>query len=290
MGDEEERAGELLVEVALEPLDGGDVEMVGRLVEDRQVGLLREDPGQGDAAALAAAELVDDRVGVGHAEAIEQRLGLVDALPAAEALDLVAGVGLLREQPVLRRALAAVERGGGGEVATAGLGPGAESVEHDLARAHAGGEARLLLEVGDVGPAAMDDLALVGGVEAGEDPHEGALSGAVHADEADVFTSVDGDADVLEDAADPEAAVDVLGGDDRQGAGWYARTSVRCARAGPPLGGAGGGRTDRMDRAQAGGGGRKTALRAAWRARTHARRSRAPSTAPPITDNSRGWP
>ena len=57
MGDEEEGARELLGEVVLEPLDGLDVEVVGRLVEDGQVGLLREDPRERDAAALAAAQI-----------------------------------------------------------------------------------------------------------------------------------------------------------------------------------------------------------------------------------------
>ena len=73
VADHDERAGESR-QPLLEPFDRGDVEMVGRLVEQQHVGVLRQRADDRGAAALAArrgrglarqvdAELVGDRVG-----------------------------------------------------------------------------------------------------------------------------------------------------------------------------------------------------------------------------------
>ena len=66
--DEQHRARELVDEVLLEPRDGVGVEMVGRLVEDREVGLGDEDARERDAALLAAAHRADRTLDVVHAE------------------------------------------------------------------------------------------------------------------------------------------------------------------------------------------------------------------------------
>ena len=55
VGDGDDRA-RVLVEEALEPLDRLGVEVVGRLVEQQQVGVLEQQPGERDAALLAAGE------------------------------------------------------------------------------------------------------------------------------------------------------------------------------------------------------------------------------------------
>ena len=84
---DEEGAGEArqLVE---QPALGRAVEVVGRLVEDHQLGLLEQDPHQVDPAALATRQLVD---------VLEEQL-LAQAEPVGQArhdrLGLVAAVGL----------------------------------------------------------------------------------------------------------------------------------------------------------------------------------------------------
>ena len=84
---DQEGAGEASQLVEQPPL-GGTVEMVRRLVEDHQVGLLEQHAHQVDPAALAAGELVDP---------LEQQL-LAQAEPVGQAghdrLGLVAAVGL----------------------------------------------------------------------------------------------------------------------------------------------------------------------------------------------------
>ena len=67
------------VEVALEPLDGLGVEMVGGLVEEQQVGLLEQQLAQRDATALATGQVVHQDLGRQAAQGVH---GLVE--PAVE--------------------------------------------------------------------------------------------------------------------------------------------------------------------------------------------------------------
>ena len=61
MRDEEHRSGER-GERLFEPFDRRDVEMVGRLVEEQQVGLEHERPRERHALAQPAGQLLDERV------------------------------------------------------------------------------------------------------------------------------------------------------------------------------------------------------------------------------------
>ena len=58
-GDDRAR---VLLQMVFEPLDGLGVEVVGRLVEQQQIGLLQERLAERDAPAFAAGELFDRRV------------------------------------------------------------------------------------------------------------------------------------------------------------------------------------------------------------------------------------
>jgi hypothetical protein len=61
VGDDEER-GLVLAEEGREPLDGGEVEVVGGLIEQQDVGRDEERTGQTDAHAPATGEALDGRV------------------------------------------------------------------------------------------------------------------------------------------------------------------------------------------------------------------------------------
>ena len=67
MGDDQDRA-RIIAQMPFEPIHGFGVEMVGRLVEQQEIGLFEQQLAQRDAAALAARELVDRPV-VGRAAA-----------------------------------------------------------------------------------------------------------------------------------------------------------------------------------------------------------------------------
>ena len=65
----------------------------------------------------------------------------------------------------------------------------------------AGGELGLLLQQGDAGAGVQADLAVVGPVEAGQQPQQRGLADAVGTDQADALAGVQLEADVLEQRA-----------------------------------------------------------------------------------------
>ena len=162
MGDDQDRAG-IVAQVAFQPGHRFGVEMVGRLVEQQQLGLVEQQPAQRDAAALAAREFGH----VGIIRRTAQRVhGLVDLaveIPEALGLDLVLQFGHLV----------------GGLVGIVG-GELVVAVEDRLLLGHAQHdvvahrqlriELRLLLEIADAGALGDPGLAVIFLVEAGHDP------------------------------------------------------------------------------------------------------------------------
>ncbi len=88
VGDGDHRAL-VLVEVALEPLDGVGVEVVRGLVEEQDVRMGQEDLAEGDSAALAPRALVDVGVGGRAAERVARLLEAAVQLPGIAVLDLL---------------------------------------------------------------------------------------------------------------------------------------------------------------------------------------------------------
>ncbi len=81
--------------MAFEPVDGFGVEMVGRLVEQQQFGLLEQQPAQRDAAPLAARKLRHVGVVRRAAERVHRLIDLAVEIPQALGLDLVLQLGHL---------------------------------------------------------------------------------------------------------------------------------------------------------------------------------------------------
>ena len=92
MGDDQDRAG-ISAQMALEPVDGFRVEMVGRLVEQQKLRLLEQQAAEGDAAALAAGEFADRGVVGRTAERLHRLIDLRIEIPKALGLDLVLQLG-----------------------------------------------------------------------------------------------------------------------------------------------------------------------------------------------------
>ena len=74
--------------------------MVGGLVEQQQVGLLKQQPAQRDAAALAARELGDVGVARRAAQRVHRDLDLGVQIPGVGRVDLFLKLALLRDQRV----------------------------------------------------------------------------------------------------------------------------------------------------------------------------------------------
>ena len=220
----------VLVEVALEPRDRLGVEVVRGLVEQEEVGGAQQQPAQRDAAALAAGEAGD--VGVGRREA--QRVhGLVEAgveVPGVDGVD-----ALLERGELVGRLLGVVH------------GQLVEAVEHVLDLAHAVldvaahvlglVELGLLLEEADGRVGGEHRVAAVLLVDAGHDPQDRRLAGAVVAEHADLRAREERERDVLEHLLvrreGPAEAVhleDVLVGHGVEGSQWRYLAHVRRAR------------------------------------------------------------
>ena len=123
VGDADHGAGEALQQ-PFEPADGGEVEMVGGLVEQQHVGLSGQRPRQRDALLPAAGQRSDQRVG-GQLEPRQHRIDAIAERPAADRVEprvqrvdgrerarIVAVVGEARGRVVIIRQHLALRRRG----------------------------------------------------------------------------------------------------------------------------------------------------------------------------------
>jgi hypothetical protein len=173
----------------LDELDALQVEVVGRLVEDQQVGRRRHQDRQLHARLLAAAQH-RRRPSAGRRAGSRGRQHLLDLV-----LAVVAAAGLERG---LQRAVGAQRRlVAGGHLRLERTHALLERVvfagaaHHEVHHGGALRHRRHLRAVGDAQVAARVALAEVGVVDAGEDAHHRRLAGAVVADDADAIAFVD---------------------------------------------------------------------------------------------------
>ena len=182
----------VVLEVPLEPADRLGVEVVGRLVEQQQVGRAQQQPAERHAAALAARQLGYVCVRRGQTERIHGGVELRVQVPG------VGGVDALLDARELVRGLVGVV---GGELVEAveqrtGLRHAVLDVAaHVLALVELG----LLLEQPDGGAGSELRLAAELGVAPGHDPQQRRLAGAVEAQDADLRAGHEGQRDVLQD-------------------------------------------------------------------------------------------
>ncbi len=99
MGDDHHGA-RVFAQMLFEPGHGFGVEMVGRLVEQQQIGLGQQQPAERHAAPLAARQLVDPGVAGRAAQRVHGDLDLARQFPGAEMVDLFLQFGLLGDQLV----------------------------------------------------------------------------------------------------------------------------------------------------------------------------------------------
>ena len=184
----------VFVQVTLEPGDRLGVEMVGRLVEQQQIGLGEQQAAQCDAPALAARELRDTGIRRREAERIHRDLELAVEVPAADGVDVILELGLLGEQLVeigiglthgVAHLFEAVE-----EAFRVGDTVG-DVAEHVLALV----ELRLLREVADAEARRHPHLPAVPVVLAREDAQQCRLPRTIEAEHADLGAGIHRDVD-----------------------------------------------------------------------------------------------
>src|SRR5581483_1928063 len=87
-------------EEALEPRDRLGIEMVRRLIEQKQIGRGEQQPAEGDATTLSAGERVHVTIAVGQAQRVHRMVEMLLELPRVGAVDPVLHDRLLSEERV----------------------------------------------------------------------------------------------------------------------------------------------------------------------------------------------
>ena len=187
VADEDDRAG-VVGQEALQPLDAGEVEVVGRLVEQQHVRVLEQEAGERDAHHPAAGELADVAldVRIGEAEPGEDPASLRLHAVAAERLEPMLEAAVLVDQ--LRELLVVVRV----------LHLGLDVAHPALDAAHLAGAGQylgqhaataalrhLLAQVADHDVAGAGDRPGVGLLVAGDELEQRRLAGAVGPDDRD---------------------------------------------------------------------------------------------------------
>ena len=212
VADQQHGAGITIAQVLLEPLDRREVEVVRRLVEDRQVGLGHQELRERDATRLTPGKGARLSIGILDSEMEQRRLRFVLALPAPRALERLADLRLFTGEPRLLVDVGRLrERGRQFVEAAAKSGPLDEARQDDVPDTLVGGEDRLLREIGDRRVPAARDPAAVHLVDARQHPGEAALAGSVAPDEPDLLAPPKGQRDAVEECAVADGSAE-LGG------------------------------------------------------------------------------
>ena len=191
MGDHDHGAG-IVAQMMLEPGDALGVEMVGRLVEQENVGLGRAAACTARRGALAAGERLHVGIAGRAAERIHRLLDLGVEVPQALRVDLVLElrhlvgglVGIIHGELVVAVELRLL------------LGHALHDVAgHVLAVV----ETRLLRQIAHADAVGGPGLAQELGLLARHDAEQSRLAGAVHADHADLGAGQEGERHVLQD-------------------------------------------------------------------------------------------
>src|SRR5690606_17086234 len=186
VADEHERLAAAAQE-GVEPGERGDVEVVGGLVEEQQIGILEEERRERRPHAPTAGErrggLVEARAV--EAEALEDPLRAVFAVVLLEMFELVVQLGERAREFELLLLRGGRREGllGGGESRLEAL-PARDRREHRLEERPLRGAHEVLREVADAGSPPKDELAGIRLGPACEDLHERGLARAVGSDEA----------------------------------------------------------------------------------------------------------
>ena len=223
------------LQVPLQPGDRLGVEVVGRLVQQQDVGLGQQQPAERHAAPLAAGEDGDGRVAGRTAQRVHRLLQPAVQRPGVVLVDLLLHprllvqerfhvIGIDRAEPLVDLVVLAQQ-----------VHDGLHRLLDDLAHRLAGIELRLLRQQAARVALGEHRLAQVVLVHAGHDAQQGALARAVQTEHADLGAVEEAERDVAQhlpvgrvDAPDAHHRVDDLLGFGHGGGSWRdTRDAVR---------------------------------------------------------------
>ncbi len=186
MGDRDHGA-RIVFEKALQPRDQFRIEMVGRLVEQQQVGTLQQQPAQRHSTPLAAGERPHLGLARRAAQRVHRDLDRTVELPAVGLVDLFLQFALFGDQRLHFVGCEVLGEPGADRLEPVeqrlGFGQSLDDVaEHVLLRI----ESRLLRQIADPRSFGGPGLARIVALLAGHDPQQGRLAGAVGTEHADL--------------------------------------------------------------------------------------------------------
>src|SRR5208282_560450 len=198
MGDRDHGAV-ILGEKALEPGDRFRIEMVGRLVEEQEIGMLKQQPAEGHPAALPARKGRDRSTPRRAAQRVHGDLDLALQLPAVARVDLLLELRLLGDERIHLRLLERLGEAGTHRLEALDerllLGDPVEHVAHYVLP---GVECGLLRQEADLHPFGGPGLAREVALEARHDAQKRRFAGPVRTQHADLGAGKERKANILE--------------------------------------------------------------------------------------------
>ena len=196
VGDRDDRA-RILLEEPLQPVDGLGIEVVRGLVEEQQVRVLQQEPGERHATLLAAGQGRDVRIVRGATERVHRDIDVPLEVPGVGGVDLVLEGGLLGAD----RLVVGIGFGPLGHHGVVRLDERVDlgDAVHDVALDVLGRvELGFLAQVADREAGREPRLAGEPVVQAGHDLEQAGLAGSVGADDADLRARIERERDVLQ--------------------------------------------------------------------------------------------
>ena len=196
--DGHHRSGKIMKE-ALQPGDRFRIEVVCRLVQKQHVRRAQQQLAQRNAALLATRQHGNVGIACRHTKCVHGDLGLALEVPAVNGVDLLLKVGLLGDDLVHLVIGQLFGKSGADLVETIHqllrLAKSGQNITGDI---HAGVEFRLLRQITDLDAVGRPGLAIELCIEPGHDLQQCRLAGAVQAEDTDLGTGKEGQADILQ--------------------------------------------------------------------------------------------
>ena len=204
VGNEDHGAGEA-VEQIFQPANGAHVQMVGGLVQQQDLRLGHQHPGQPDPPPPAAGEGTHRPLAV-QFKALQNFFDALGTVPAVAGVQpffqgvqpFAVGAGILAQGLIV---------GQGGEI----LGQGRR---HHLAHRPFIGGRRVLGQIGDAHAVGQFHFAVVGLLGAAQHVEQGGFTLAVAAEQGDAVAAVDAETDVVQQRPPAEGQAQMLGGEE----------------------------------------------------------------------------
>jgi len=207
VGDEQHGAAEVADE-AFQPFDAGDVEVVGGLIEQQQVGFLDQGLGEQHAALRAAGEFTRLAFGV-EFQACDDFIDAAGHVPTVAGFQLV----LQHGEPLHGLLVAVFKTGDDGVVFEQDVVQVAEALQHHVVHGGIGFHAWVLLQIRRFRTGCKAHVAFVRALFAGEDAKQGGLALAIAPDQGDALAGFDREGDVFQQCAGADGETEVVNGE-----------------------------------------------------------------------------